>query len=69
MAWQQSDLDALDTAIVRNERSVTFADGRRVEYQDADKMLAVRNAIKAELLASASQIVPRRRATRAVVCR
>jgi phage baseplate assembly protein gpV len=69
MAWQQSDLDALDAAIAKNLRVVTFADGRQVHYQDADKMLQVRTAMKAELAASASQVSPRVRVTRARICR
>jgi hypothetical protein len=69
MAWQQSDLDRIDAAIAGNQKSVTFADGRQVTYQDVDKMLQVRNAIKAELIANGSQVSPRIRATRAVMRR
>jgi len=69
MAWSQTDLDRIDTAIANNVREVVYSDGRKVSYQDADKMLQVRNAIKAELLASASQIVPRTRATRGTMRR
>lgn len=61
MAWTQADLDAIDAAIAGNVRSVTYADGRQITYQDADKMLAVRNTIRAELLASASAVTPRTR--------
>lgn len=32
MAWQQSDLDALSAAIVAGVKSVTYSDGRKVEY-------------------------------------
>jgi hypothetical protein len=66
VAWKQEDLDRIDAAIAGNVRSVTFADGRSTAYQDVDKMLAVRNQIKAELQAaqvSASGRFPR--ATRA----
>lgn len=66
MAWQQSDLDTLDTAIAQNIRSVTFADGRQTTFQDADKMLAIRREMKAELTSSASQVTRR---TRTVVGR
>jgi len=54
MAWSQTDLDRLDAALANNVRKVTFADGRSTEYQNADQMLAVRKAIRAELLGSAS---------------
>lgn len=66
MAWSQTDLDKLDAAIARNVRRVTFADGRTVEYQNADQMLAVRKTMKAELTAAASQV---RRATRGTMRR
>ena len=69
LAWQQTDLDTLDKALASNLRSVTFADGRQTTFQDADKMLAVRREIKAELAAAASQVTARRRVTRAVICR
>lgn len=63
MAWTQADLDAIDKAIGNNVRSVTFADGRRTEYQDADKMLQVRNAIRAEVLSTAATTQGRVRTT------
>lgn len=63
MAWTDSDLDRIDAAIAANTKSVTFSDGRQVTYQDVDKMLQVRQAIRAELLATASQINPRTRTT------
>jgi phage baseplate assembly protein gpV len=66
MAWNQTDLDKIDTALANNVRKVTFADGRTVEYQNADQMLAVRKAVKAELSAARTQIV---RATRATMRR
>jgi len=65
MAWTQNDLDAISSAIAGNKKSVTFADGRQVTYQDVDKMLSVRNAIKAELNAA---LIPGGR-TRSVVGR
>lgn len=60
MGWQQSDLDAVETALSRGERKVTFEDGRSVEYQTAGEMLNVRKEIKASLAAAASQVAPRR---------
>jgi phage baseplate assembly protein gpV len=69
MAWTQTDLDRIDAALAANVKSVTFSDGRQTTYQDTDKMLEVRKAIKAELLASASQVSPRVRATRGTMRR
>jgi phage baseplate assembly protein gpV len=69
VAWTQTDLDRLDAALSGNVRSVTFADGRQVTYQDASQMIEVRKLIKAELLASASQVNPRIRATRGTMRR
>lgn len=66
MAWSQTDLDKIDAALANNVRKVTFADGRTVEYQNADQMLAVRKSMKAELLASSTQV---RRATRGTMRR
>lgn len=66
MAWSQTDLDKIDAALANNVRKVTFADGRTVEYQNADQMLAVRKAVKAELAASKTQVA---RATRGTMRR
>ena len=65
MAWTQSDFDALDTAIKSGVKKVRFADGRETEYHSLKEMLDLRSTIKAELLASASQVNPIPRATRA----
>jgi hypothetical protein len=69
MAWQQSDLDAVDAAISSNVKRVTFADGRSREFHSPSEMLEVRNAIKAELLANASALRPKRRTTVAQIRR
>jgi hypothetical protein len=69
MAWTQADLDALSAAIAGNVKRVTYADGRSVEYHAVADMLALRREMKAELLASASQVRPFVRATRAVLRR
>lgn len=61
MAWSEQDLDKIDAALASNVRKVTYADGRTVEYQNADQMLAVRKSMKAELAAARTQV---RRATR-----
>lgn len=61
MAWTQEDLATLQAAIATGVRSVTFADGRRTEYQNTDQMLAAVKLISAELAGAASAGVRRRR--------
>lgn len=63
MAWVQADLDRVDTAIASGVKSVTFADGRRTDYQSLDHMIAARRVIQAELSmqAQATSGVVRRR--------
>jgi hypothetical protein len=63
MAFQQSDLDKLDAAILSGVRAVTFADGRKTEFHSLNEMRALRSDVKAELSAAASQTQPRRRTT------
>lgn len=60
MAWTQSDLDAVDTALKAGKKRVTFADGRTIEYQSTSEMLSLRSKMKEEIAASASQVKPRR---------
>jgi phage baseplate assembly protein gpV len=69
MAWTQTDLDRIEAAISNNVRTVTYADGRAVTYQDADKMLQVRNAMKAEITADATRVNRQVRATRGTMRR
>jgi hypothetical protein len=52
MAYNQADLDALSAAIVGGIKSVTYADGRRVEYQTLADMRALRDDMKAEVQAA-----------------
>ncbi|WP_088183594.1 phage head-tail joining protein [Sphingobium sp. Z007] len=61
MAFQQSDLDRLDTAIGSGIRKVTFADGRSTEYQNLDDMLRAREAIVGILAKPAPGTTGRRR--------
>lgn len=63
MAYQQSDLDRLDAAIASGVRAVTFADGRKTEYQNLDQLLAARKVIAAqiEMAATAKSALVRRR--------
>ena len=49
MAWQQSDLTTIRAAIASGVRSVTFADGRRQEFQNLDQLLAAEKVIGAAL--------------------
>ena len=63
MAFQQSDLDKLDAAILSGVRAVTFADGRKTEFHSLNEMRALRSDVKAELSTAASQTQPRRRTT------
>lgn len=49
MAWQQSDLDALDANIASGVMVTRFADGREVRYQSLDHMLAARRVISNDL--------------------
>ncbi|WCT73938.1 hypothetical protein PQ455_01510 [Sphingomonas naphthae] len=66
MAYNQADLDALSSAITGGIQEVTYADGRKIRYQSLADMRALRNDMKAEVAAAASQISPRRRVTRVV---
>lgn len=49
MAWTQVDLDNVRKAIASGTRSVTFADGRKREYQNLDQLLAAERVIAAQL--------------------
>jgi hypothetical protein len=69
MAYQQSDLDRLDTAILAGVKKVAFADGRSTEFHSLDEMRRLRTDVKAELAASASQTSRRTRLTIARVGR
>ncbi len=48
MAWTQTDLDAIETAIAKGERLVRFND-RTVEYRSVAELLTARDAIKSDL--------------------
>jgi len=49
MAYTQTDLDAIKSAIASGERLVRFSDGRTVEYRDTPDLLRAQRAIQAEL--------------------
>ena len=63
MPFQQSDLDQVDKALLDETLEVQFADGRRVRKHSKADMLALRAEVKADLAATASQTMPRRRTT------
>lgn len=50
MAWTQTDLSAIETAISKGNKSVRLGD-RTIEYQSIKELLSARDAIKADLLA------------------
>lgn len=60
--WTQEDLDAVQQALASGEKSVTFADGRKLEYQNTGELLKLRTQIKSEIAAN-NPALPVRRAT------
>jgi len=64
MAFSQSDLDAVNTAIATGAMRVRFGDGREVQYQSGADLLRAKAAIEAELDASSAS--PPSRMTRVV---
>lgn len=63
MAYTQADLDALNASIAKGIKSVTFADGRKTEYQTLADMLSLRKEMKLEVAAVANAASPRLRTT------
>lgn len=53
MAWTQTDLDTLESAMVSGQRRVRL-DGREVEYHSIEQMEKARNLIRNEINAQAS---------------
>ncbi len=49
MAWTQSDIDALKSAIATGAREVRYADGRLVVYRTLDEMMRVLASLSAEV--------------------
>ena len=47
-SWTQSDLDALEAAIKKGVRSVSYASGR-VDYHSLDEMLRLRAIMRDEI--------------------
>ncbi len=63
MAFQQSDLDRLDSAIASGVQQVTFADGRSTRYQSLADMVAARKMIAKEVAGAGARASGRRRMT------
>jgi hypothetical protein len=53
MAYTQAHLDALEAALARGERRVTFGD-KTVEYRSVEELKAAIDAVKRELFAQAA---------------
>lgn len=53
MAWQQSDLDAIESAIKSGALIVKFSD-KQVQYRSLDEMLKIRDLIRKALGATAT---------------
>ncbi|MFQ3894596.1 phage head-tail joining protein [Sphingobium sp. R-7] len=54
--WTTSDLITVRSAIASGIRSVTFADGRKTEYQSLDQLLAAELVIEAALKMQAQAV-------------
>lgn len=61
--YTDTDLATIKAAIASGIRAVTYADGRKVEYQNLDQMLAAKKVIEAEVTMAAAALrgVVRRR--------
>lgn len=59
MAWVQSDLERLETAIASGTLTVRFADGRMVTYASMSDLLRARGVIAAALNAASAAPVNR----------
>jgi len=55
MAWNQSDLDALEIAIKSGNSKVKYQD-REVTYRSLEEMMAIRDLIRKELGQVSNQI-------------
>lgn len=59
MAFTQSDLDAINTAIATGESEVEFADGRRVRYRSVGALKEARALVAGELAKASGKRPPR----------
>ena len=53
MAYTQAHLDALEAALVKGEKRVTFGD-KTVEYRSVDELMAAIEAVKRDLFEQAA---------------
>ena len=61
MAWTTDDLDKIDQVLLNPTRKVTLSDGRSTENHSLDELRRLRQDMKAEINAAASQVTPRTR--------
>ncbi|WP_380873608.1 hypothetical protein ACFB49_42610 [Sphingomonas sp. DBB INV C78] len=61
MAWTDADLQKVRDAIKSGVRSITFADGRKTEYQSLDHLLKAEEVISAALTIQAQTLTRARR--------
>ncbi len=59
MAFQESDLAALDKAIKSGKRRIRYADGTEAEFQSVKDIIAARALIKSEIAQATGKPVPR----------
>jgi hypothetical protein len=59
MAFTQADRDTVAAAIATGAKSVRYADGRQVEYQDGTQLISVLALIDAELAGNSTTATPR----------
>lgn len=49
LMWSQADRDSVRAALAKGERSVTFSDGRKIEYQTTRELMLLLDRIEADL--------------------
>jgi len=64
MSFTEADLTTIRKAIATGVKAVTFADGRKKEYQSLDQMLAAEKVIAAAVQVQAEAAAGRRRRAR-----
>ena len=52
MAYSQADLDALDSALKKGARRVTYAGGNTVEFHSLDEMMRLRRFLSDQVQSS-----------------
>lgn len=66
MAYTQTDVDALKTAIASGAVDVTYSDGSRVTYRSLDEMRSILGEMEAEV---AGSTVKRAKTVRVNTCK